>query len=462
MSRLRNLIPSFWATCILLLLAACGSDSQTLQPTPSPVVEESVTQDLATPVLEPTEEPTTEPVAEEVESSEENSILVIESWRSDDAAVWQEIIIPAFNQQYPNIEVVFAPSPPVEYDEALAKRLENGVAGDLITCRPFDRSLALFDQGHLLSVNDLEGIENFDSVAKSAWVTDNGSDVFCVPMASVLHGFVYNQDIFDQVGVAVPTTVDEFFAAMDTFKEAGITPLAIGTADQWDIATMGFQSIGPNYWRGENGRVSLITGSGKFTDPEYVATFEQLARWSEYMPENFKEVTYPEARDIFIKGEAAIYPAGSWDISFINEQADFAVGAFNPPVRQAGNTCYISDHTDIGIGINADTKYPEAAKTFLNWVASNQFADLFSNATPGFYSLSKSEVQIDNPLAAEFLSWREQCRSTIRNSYQILSRGEPSLEDELWRVSTAVVNGDLTPEQGAQELQDGLESWYFK
>ena len=49
---------------------------------------------------------------------------------------------------------------------------------------------------------------------------------------------------------------------------------------------------------------------------------------------------------------------------------------------------------------------------------------------------------------------------TIRNSYQILSRGEPNLENELWRVSAAVINGTLTPEEAAQEIQDGLDSWY--
>ncbi len=63
-------------------------------------------------------------------------------------------------------------------------------------------------------------------------------------------------------------------------------------------------------------------------------------------------------------------------------------------------------------------------------------------------------------MAQEFLSWRGECESTIRNSYQILSRGEPNLENELWRVSAQVINGDLTPEEAAQEIQDGLEKWY--
>ena len=36
--------------------------------------------------------------------------------------------------------------------------------------------------------------------------TDDGSATFCVPMASVIHGFIYNKDAFDKLGIAVPAT----------------------------------------------------------------------------------------------------------------------------------------------------------------------------------------------------------------------------------------------------------------
>ena len=124
-----------------------------------------------------------------------------------------------------------------------------GSAGDLITCRPFDRSLALFDQGHLAPVDDIAGLENFGDVAKSAWITDDGSTVFCVPMASVIHGFIYNQAIFDELGLEEPATVEEIFAMLDAIQADGnYDALVMGTSDQWEAATMGFQNIGPNYW----------------------------------------------------------------------------------------------------------------------------------------------------------------------------------------------------------------------
>src|SRR5690606_32439 len=138
-----------------------------------------------------------------------------ESWRNDDLPIWQEKLIPAFEAANPGIKVTFNPSTPTEYDAALGAKLDAGTAGDIITCRPFDKSLALFDKGQLSSLNDLEGMKNFSDVAKSAWQTDDGKTAFCVPVASVIHGFIYNKDAFEKVGVSVPKTEEEFFAALE-------------------------------------------------------------------------------------------------------------------------------------------------------------------------------------------------------------------------------------------------------
>lgn len=397
----------------------------------------------------------------EGESGGETATISIESWRSDDLAIWEDEIIPAFEAAHPGIEVEFTPTPPTDYNASLAARLEGGTAGDLITCRPFDASLELFDNGHLASLDDLDGIDGFSEVAQSAWITDDGTTPFCVPMASVIHGFVYNVEAFAELGLEVPSDEAEFLAVLEAIAADGTyTPLALGLADQWESATVGFQNIGPNYWDGEAGRRALLDGSGSFTDPEYVATFGALAEWSDFLPNGASAVTYTDAQNLFTLGQAAIYPSGSWEISGFNSTADFEFAAFPPPVPTGQDTCFISDHTDIGIGLNAASGNTEAARTFLTWVTSPEFASIYANALPGFFSLQDTPVELTDPVAQQFVSWRDDCESTIRNSYQILSRGEPNLEDELWATSAAVLNGDLSPEAAAERLQQGLDAWY--
>ena len=387
--------------------------------------------------------------------------LTIESWRNDDLTIWQDKIIPAFEAANPGIKVVFAPSAPAEYNAVLNSKLDAGSAGDLITCRPFDASLELFNKGQLADLTDLPGMANFSAVARSGWSTDDGAKTFCVPMASVIHGFIYNKDAFAALGIEVPATEAEFFAALDKIKADGTyIPMAMGTNDQWEAATMGYNNIGPNYWKGEDGRLALIAGSQKLSDEGWVAPYRQLAKWKDYLGDGFEAQTYPDSQNLFTLGRAAIYPAGSWEISGFRAQAEFEMGAFPPPVQAAGDTCYISDHTDIGIGLNAASANGEAGKTFLNWVASPEFASLYANALPGFFPLSNEAVTLDDPLAQEFVSWRGKCQSSIRSTYQILSRGTPNLENETWNASAAVIKGTETPEAAGARLQEGLASWY--
>ena len=394
-------------------------------------------------------------------ASAQEVTLTIESWRNDDLTIWQDMIIPAFEAAHPGIKLNFTPSAPAEYNAVLNSKLDAGSAGDIITCRPFDASLALFDAGHLTDISNIEGMANFSPVAKSGWSTDDASVQFCVPMASVIHGFIYNKDAFAELGIEVPTTEDEFFAALDTIKEDGsYIPMAMGTNDQWEAATMGYNNIGPNYWKGEEGRLALLSGEQSLTDEEWVAPYRQLARWGAYLGDGFEAQTYPDSQNIFTLGRAAIYPTGSWEISGFNNLVDFEMGAFYPPVQNAGDTCYISDHTDIGIGMNAATENPEAATTFLNWVGSSEFATIFANALPGFFPLSEAPVTLEDPLAQEIISWRGECESSIRSTYQILSRGTPNLENDTWNASVAVIKGEESPEDAGARLQAGLASWY--
>ena len=227
-------------------------------------------------------------------------------------------------------------------------------------------------------------MDNFSDVAKSAWSTDDGKTTFCVPMASVIHGFIYNKDAFKK-SARPPKTMAEFHAILDKLKKDGTyTPIELGTADQWEAATMGFQNIGPDYWNGETGRLALIAGKEKFTDPEYVAVFKELARWAPYMGNGFQAQTYPDSQNLFSLGKGAIYPAGSWDISTFRTHAKFPMGAFPPPLPAGDKDCYISDHTDIAMGVNSASKNKEDAKKFLEWLATPEFAEALRERPAGF------------------------------------------------------------------------------
>jgi len=386
--------------------------------------------------------------------------LVIESWRVDDKTLWEKVLIPAFEKNHPGIEVKFAPTAPTEYDSSLAARLAGGTAGDLIACRPFDVSLSLYKKGHLEKLDGKPGMQNFSPTATVAWQTDDGKDTFCMPVASVIHGFLYNKKIFKKLNLQPPKTVDEFFTVLETLKKSGVTPLALGTADQWESSQMVYTNIGPNFWRGEEGRKALIAGKARLTDAPFVEalTFEQ--RMGTYLGRGASAQTYGDSQNQFALGRAAIYPTGSWDISYFSQTPGLELGAFAPPVRKAGDACFISDHMDIGIGVNKKARNKEDAYKFLAWVGSQEFADIYTNRVTGFFSLSNHLISVRDPVAKQMAEWRNSCASTIRFNAQVLNRGQPSMESELWNINSQVLNGKLAPKDAAARLQNGFAKWY--
>jgi len=387
--------------------------------------------------------------------------LTIESWRVDDKGLWEELLLPAFAKAHPGITVKFSPTSPPEYNSALNARLTAGTAGDLITCRPFDVSLDLFKKGQLDALNGTPGLKNFPESAQVAWQTDDGKSTYCVPMASVIHGFFYNKKVFAELGLKPPETEADFYGVMDKIKAAGkVAPLALGTADQWETNQIVFTSIGANHWKGEEGRKALISAKAKFTDPAFVSTWEAMAKWAPYLPKGYQAQTYGDSQNLFGTGRAAIYPAGSWDISYFEQNSKVEFGAFKPPVQKAGDPCFISDHTDIAMGVNSKSPNKADAKVFLEWLSSKEFADLYTNKVTGFFSLSNHKIDVKNPVAKEMISWRNQCKSTIRLNAQIMSRGTPSMENELWNVSSQVINLKMAPKEAAAQIQTGFAKWY--
>jgi raffinose/stachyose/melibiose transport system substrate-binding protein len=385
--------------------------------------------------------------------------LIYGSWRTEDIAAWDKILA-IFEAENPNIDVKFEPTLNTDYDPQMTAAIEAGTGPDVFACRPFDRALLLYQAGGLTDVSDIEGLSHFSDVAKGAWTTDDGSVTYCVPMASVLHGFIYNKDIFDKLGLSVPKTESEFFAVLDAIKAAGITPLAITTKDAWTTQVMAFENMWPNFAGGEPARQGIINGTMKFTDPGFVSALTTISRWKDYLPEGHESLGYADAQQLFPLGQAAIYPSGSWEIPGFEALADFNMGAFKPYTPDGATECWISDEVDIAVGMNAKTAHPAEARKFLEWLTTAEFAQAYSDNQPGFFPLADYPIKVTDPLAAEFISWRKDCGSTIRMADQYVSRTEPSVANLEANNIYLMVQGNETPEQVAEAIQSGLDEWY--
>lgn len=391
-----------------------------------------------------------------------STTLRLETWRIDDQTIWTQRILPEFTRAHPSIQVRMRATLPVQYDNELQAALRRGSAGDIITCRPFDQSIALYDQGHLQDITNTPVLRRFRGHSKIAWTTYYADRVYCVPVAAVMTGFFYNTRIFQELKLTPPRTEEELFATLEKIKKSGkYVPVAFGTQDAWLAAQVLFAGIGPNHWQGEQGRKNLLTGRAKFTDEPYVSTWQTLARLANYMPPNHAHIKEEDARQLFLSGGAAIYPAGSWEIPFLSRHPNAAeFGVFAPPPKAKAHNCYVLNHLDMGMGINAKSPHPMQAAQFVDWLGTADFANTLANQLHGFFPLSNHPIRINNPLANEMLSWRQLCDTTIRINSQYLNQAWPQLEQELWHTTVRVMRKQITPEAAARHISRGVEKWF--
>lgn len=69
----------------------------------------------------------------------------------------------------------------------------------------------------------------------AGWQVDG--QTYALPFSVGVVGFWYNKALFEQAGItAAPTTIDEFYEAVDKLKAAGIDPVSVGAGDKWPAA----------------------------------------------------------------------------------------------------------------------------------------------------------------------------------------------------------------------------------
>ena len=385
--------------------------------------------------------------------------LVLGSWRTEDIAMWEDEILPAFTESHPGITVEFAATDTNDYNAAIQSQVEGGNAPDLITCRPFDVNRAWIADGYFDDLTGLEALSSFTPTALAAWTGPEDAP-YCVPVASVLAGFYYNKAIFEELGLEVPTTQDEFIDVLQAVKDDGTyAPLALGSADGWQLGYNVLANMGPNYWKGEEGRLGLIDGTKKLTDPDFVAAFEAADSLIPFLPSGYEAITYDDMGQLFNLGQAAIIPDGSWNINQLTSSG-LDVGVFGAPVPEAGDQRYQQEMPDMAIGLNAAGENKEAAQEFLNWLTTPEFLELYVNKLPGFFAMTTDAPSYENPLAQAFSDLKTDAELTPRLALDRLSAGTPPLDDEIWVAMQQLYAGTATVADTTASLQEGLDSWY--
>lgn len=395
------------------------------------------------------------------ESDADATTIIVTSWRTEDIERMNRIH-EVFMEENPDINVEFQPIKDTEYDAQLKSSLETGVAADIMFLRSFDPGRQIWDTGKLLPLDsEVPALSDFPSSARGAWSTDDGV-LYGVPFVGVTHGVYYQKAIFDEYGLTAPKTWDEFIELCEVLQENGETVFAQGTKEGWPLYEVIFSGLGANFYGGEAARQALMAGELQLTDPQFVRAFEKIDELQRFFPEGYQGIDYVSMQQMFGTGQAAMFIGGSWEIGIFEDlgSSQDEIGWFAPPVENADDQLSYCFHVDAGIGVNKDSENLEAAKRYIEWTATPEFAQLFMEELPGFFAYTPGDYDLSNSLANEMINAASGADITIRTVWEKLSAQSPSGNTLMWEALIDMYNDDKTPREAAAHVQQGLDTWY--
>lgn len=277
------------------------------------------------------------------------------------------------------------------YDDVALDRARNNM-DDMYLLNP-DTIQALAEEGKLMDLSGLASAENLRDVVKTANII-NGKLV-AIPQEVVAYGLFINKDMFDQYGLELPNTPEEFLECCRVFKENGIeTPVG---ANRWWLETFVLAQAYADLYNGGN------------TEAEIAALNSGESRYSDYMRPGFEFLQemidngYIDAQKAYvseaIEGEGADFLAQKTPIVMAYWGAANTDTAYGDPDFEMVVIGFPSSRGQMpvmpmtGFGIGAEAEHAEDAMRALEVMTSDEALRVYAETNKVISPSKNVEVE---------------------------------------------------------------------
>lgn len=288
------------------------------------------------------------------------------------------------------------------YDEVCLERARNQM-DDLYLLNP-DTIQALGAEDRLMDLSGLDSAKNLREIILTA-NTVNGKLV-AIPQEVVAYGLFINRDMFDQYGLALPETPEDFLECCRVFKENGIeTPVG---ANRWWLETFVFAQAYADLYNGGDTQAqidALNSGEALYSDYmrpgfEFLQTLIDLG-YIDAGQALVSEAIEAEGPD-FLAGKTPIVMAywGAANTETAYGKTDFTMEVIGFPSSRG----QMPVMPMTGMAVGADSEHKEDALKVVDIMTSDEALQLYAE-TNRVISPSKN-VKVDCVPALQPLSDR--------------------------------------------------------
>jgi raffinose/stachyose/melibiose transport system substrate-binding protein len=303
--------------------------------------------------------------------------------------IWDQLNA-EFEQQHPNVTIKRVNRDFGELKSLLRLAISSPNGPDVVEANQGWPDMgALVKAGLLLPLNNYAEAYHWNErvsqnvLAVSSWSPDGkefgtGNLYGYTTMGEII-GVYYNKQTLSDLGLTIPTTLDEFAQDLETAKQAGIVPIQFGNNDAFpgihEYAVVQDRMASVDYL------TDLIFGTQRdqlsFDTPENVEAARTLQDWVNkgYFTPGFGGGGYDDAVANFAKGEGLFMITGNWVVANLGADST-KFGFFLLPPKRAGDPAVSTGGAGFPLSIATGSEHPDVAAAYIDWMTSNHATDM--------------------------------------------------------------------------------------
>nr|WP_093055528.1 extracellular solute-binding protein [Salipaludibacillus aurantiacus] len=372
---------------------------------------------------------------------------------------WWKEVIEDFQAEYPDVTIVEHAGPNIN-DEMRSRWVSDDPPDVVYIDGAGSSETQMVDDGQLMNLTDW--INDVDSEDGSP-LLDNlivepasyDGEIYSIPLVFDTWGTWYNRAKFEEEGYEVPSDFDSYMDTMGEIQDnEDISPFVTTGEHPYyflrGVLTPAFGAAG-----GDELLADIVRGEeGVWERDEVVETMEKVVQMQEegYIDDGFGAFNHTQSQMNFLLGDNAFIPVGFW---LPNEMAndvpdDFEFGFIPSPLQDAGEPfAIVPDLRPLAIAENAEN--PEAAKAFVEFVFTQEYATAFSEHTGAIMNLEGVDLSENENVPPYLIEANDMINDP--DQVQIYHRPHPMSAD----LETPIGNSLLSLMLGNKSLDEFIE-----
>lgn len=271
-------------------------------------------------------------------------------------------------------------------------------------------------------------------------------------------GVYYNKQIFEDNGIEVPATFEDFEAALKTMKDNGVTPMDTAGLNGWHV--MRWFELLVEHYAGAELHDKLNTFEESWNCDAVVQAFEKYKEWVDagYFPDGFLTLDPNDTIMAMGTGECAMDLQGQWyDGQFIQNDLDpNNYGVFAFPSGDDNRMSAFAEMTQFNANLSDEEL--DACVKFMDYYQSDENVAEYGE----YYNVPLPVQGAEAP--AEQVNVNGMLETSNENgTFTITDQAFPTeVADVLFNAQDAVANGEMTPEDAAANIQKAIEEYQAK